>query len=1761
MPQLFDIRDEIKKLGSKVKEKFFIETPPIPVFDMSAPPEPFVPGGLVSTTLTKTPEAVATGISAFFESQAQRRSKQTTGQQAVTELIEQPAKIAKAVTVDFPRLILGGFSSVGKTILEAAYTSKYSPYKQAAQLLGVDTSKEAIRQALTDTSRIGKPKTERVLDAEKSFKQETLVYKDIETYKSIEDILFKHKPKSWQNIKEDIDGFVRKSPIATPWEKNNLGITLAIAGFVADAWFPGGKGKLTSIALKELIEATTDDLARVTMIRYGLPEELAQAAAHNVAKATTAEGVETAIRGEAATFIARQSETALPAPQPSGFYDPKTNTIKPVEIPSPETSIMPKVGDVVKTNLTNAEYKVIDPPNLYKVRPKDGETLPFTVIVDNIFEDGIKGRQNSEASQRFFSEDKYIFEKQKMGDMIKIERVGTKNQINVRIEEIETINGKQNPLFKPKEISKATANGETRGSEPFSVRETPKTVPETAIVPKTELSTSISKAKASGQSFDEWVKGEINAYHGTAADFEKFSDSFKGSITDAQSAKGAFWFTDDPATAKAYSIYAAETGPINKLMKQHAALEKIAQKSGKNSDWLKVDELTQKIDDLGGYDATYDRRVNAKVKDVSIKGDFLEVDAKGKTPQELGQDGDIDSWLSQQVEKARKLNKTGLKIKNIDDAVGLYNRPSTHYAVFNPDVIKTRSQLRAEWDGVEAVKPKSAEEFIATTPPKFPKKGTAGAVESAAARARAGEDFGPRVQKELDEVKDITTKQLEELGSKIKALGPRDIGKASKELDDIKVQLEIIREVEDTMPGKKLIKFQSKKEGQFEELKNPDAVDSMGKFKYTERQREAIKARNLKVTRAVESAFEDRPELSGKFDDPDVIREEIEKYLTTARERKALEKMATAKRAELALMKKAELLETLALEQRTNARKALEELTDDEIYALNTETFKGYMAGYLEKRELHRQARIALQATINDLELKKWENARKLLKMPNSFEKMTIDQMREFDEFLRQFEKGDVFLGPRTLQTLKNTSLAGIFTRREAVARSLEDINKLRALEGKPPVKLSELTSIQHDEKWNYMGGNALVRQNPLFEVMIHDIYKADLASSMATLEARETVNELFKAARKSRKRGLVERLVPTDDLAYRWLSAGPEDKLLYAKDMTPAELKAAQWIWKDLAKERDDLLRKGTLTRYVKNYITHIRRSFLEAWKEEGTYVAGVVSGEKPGFWRRSGRGARAAFREFLDRYKQDEAVAGILNQRTGEVLPLEKWFQFSMKRTGQLVPSKNVARAYMIYKEVLNRKRAMDVIFPKYQAIIDSVNSLATTARGLEFDAQLKSFYKEFMNTQKGRVTDRAFLKPGGKLDWVVRTGTAFTRLLFLGFNIPVGLTSQAGAQVLVYKGLGEKMYALGVKRFATPKGRAVAKKYEALVGELARQPFLDAAARFGDKVEVGLYGLFSNASRNANSIFLLGSMSKAEWTSGAIDLDRLALIKKGMARQLPTGGMGTKAIYGQTAIGKGYTQFKSWALPIISTTLSDIGKLTTRKVPLNSREGRETLRAVLLTATIVFATYEFMERKKRRKDRNFMEEVAWKAARDSLSIIGALDPTLYTSEPPLMSLVGDISVALKQIGISLATGDRTQDDKIRGVGKLGNTLKPSVVRQFIGEEVSEAEKEFERLKALPKDEANAIMKEYKENDPPLYRRIKKLKEDEELGITEEDIEIRNMGVENGERAEYIFEQTKDMKTPEEKNAYIKELRKKKIITDDVYKQLKKLAQNEVD
>ena len=76
------------------------------------------------------------------------------------------------------------------------------------------------------------------------------------------------------------------------------------------------------------------------------------------------------------------------------------------------------------------------------------------------------------------------------------------------------------------------------GNQPKAVIKTPQKVLQSSpkSTPESTLKSSISKAKASGQSFDEWVKGQKPIYHGTTKTFEKFDPEL--------SPGGSAWFTD-----------------------------------------------------------------------------------------------------------------------------------------------------------------------------------------------------------------------------------------------------------------------------------------------------------------------------------------------------------------------------------------------------------------------------------------------------------------------------------------------------------------------------------------------------------------------------------------------------------------------------------------------------------------------------------------------------------------------------------------------------------------------------------------------------------------------------------------------------------------------------------------------------------------------------------------------------------------------------------------------------------------------------------------------------------------------------------------------------------------------------------------------------------------------------------------------------------------------------------------------------------------
>lgn len=112
-------------------------------------------------------------------------------------------------------------------------------------------------------------------------------------------------------------------------------------------------------------------------------------------------------------------------------------------------------------------------------------------------------------------------------------------------------------------------------------------------------------------------------------------------------------------------------------------------------------------------------------------------------------------------------------------------------------------------------------------------------------------------------------------------------------------------------------------------------------------------------------------------------------------------------------------------------------------------------------------------------------------------------------------------------------------------------------------------------------------------------------------------------------------------------------------------------------------------------------------------------------------------------------------------------------------------------------------------------------------------------------------------------------------------------------------------------------------------------------------------------------------------------------------------------------------------------------------------------------------------------------------------------------------------------------------------------------------EAEIILEELNALQengnKDELEKRRLNLKKTDKELYDKVMAMKEDQNLGLTPDEIALKNkLQVENGARAYYIFNKLQDVKDKEgakKANEQWADWKKKKIITDEVSKQFKML------
>ncbi len=178
------------------------------------------------------------------------------------------------------------------------------------------------------------------------------------------------------------------------------------------------------------------------------------------------------------------------------------------------------------------------------------------------------------------------------------------------------------------------------------------------------------------KSAEEFVKGQPKVFHGTTRDFEIFDASKLGEASGSKSGQAGFWFTDDVSTAKSYSK-AENEKIVGELLKQ-----------GKKQEAVK---LENKI--FADKDPRFLKEISLDLKNPKI------IDAKGKRYNELDEVLVGDDAIQDIITKAKAEGRDGLIIKNLSDHAdySVY-KPATHYLVFNPANIKTKSQLTEIWN-------------------------------------------------------------------------------------------------------------------------------------------------------------------------------------------------------------------------------------------------------------------------------------------------------------------------------------------------------------------------------------------------------------------------------------------------------------------------------------------------------------------------------------------------------------------------------------------------------------------------------------------------------------------------------------------------------------------------------------------------------------------------------------------------------------------------------------------------------------------------------------------------------------------------------------------------------------------------------------------------------------------------------------------------------------------------------------------------------
>jgi uncharacterized protein YhaN len=92
---------------------------------------------------------------------------------------------------------------------------------------------------------------------------------------------------------------------------------------------------------------------------------------------------------------------------------------------------------------------------------------------------------------------------------------------------------------------------------------------------------------------------------------------------------------------------------------------------------------------------------------------------------------------------------------------------------------------------------------------------------------------------------------------------------------------------------------------------------------------------------------------------------------------------------------------------------------------------------------------------------------------------------------------------------------------------------------------------------------------------------------------------------------------------------------------------------------------------------------------------------------------------------------------------------------------------------------------------------------------------------------------------------------------------------------------------------------------------------------------------------------------------------------------------------------------------------------------------------------------------------------------------------------------------------------------------------------------------------EQKRKAISELRRSDPKLAEKVRDLENARAKGIDYWDRRVATLGVESGARAEYIVEMLKSLKSEKERDKYLAELRRKKLLTPKVYGQVRRQMQ----